>query len=145
VKLLPQKQSVSVFCASGLHCIVLIVLLVINVVYLSIFHGYSYNSSCISTVCENEVLFAKLPSCPLLFLFVFADVTAERKSVCLNYLHYLLKTPRKLNPMTHTLVYCLQCFEVHGPFCSIYCCATVYVSMYMATVFAHKSSGSVSR
>jgi len=30
MKLLPQKQSVSVFCASGLQCIVLIELLVIS-------------------------------------------------------------------------------------------------------------------
>jgi hypothetical protein len=94
---------------------------------------------------RTNYYFAKLLSCPLLFLFVFANVTTERKSVCLNYLHYLLKIPRKLNTMTHTLVYCLQCFEVPDPLCSIYCCAAVYVSMYMATVFARKRSGSVSR
>jgi hypothetical protein len=94
---------------------------------------------------RTNYYFAKLPSCPLLLLFVFADVRAERKSVCLNYLHYLLKTPRKLNPMTHTPVYCLQCFEVPDPLCSIYCCVVVYVSVYMVTVFARKCSGSVSR
>jgi hypothetical protein len=70
----------------------------------------------------------------------------DRAEVGLSKLPALsIENPRKLNTMTHTLVYCLQCFEVPDPLCSIYCCATVYVSMYMATVFARKRSGSVSR